>query len=169
MANKGGISFADKNWLIFSAMNCANHLVGGDLGIQSPLENYLSLIAGALMFEDSDKIMEEVSSKVTSQKPNSVQHIHIYRLNSYYFPLSFILNKTWESLNKLSLFLEDAQHSGNQVHIINQSSWKNFSNQKVTAETWRNEGEHTLGATTITMTFMAGFLDVLEDLKIVTP
>lgn len=68
MADKGGISFADKNWLIFSAMNCAKHLVGGDLDIQSPLENYLSLIAGALMFEDSDKIMQEVSTKVTSKK-----------------------------------------------------------------------------------------------------
>lgn len=169
MADKGGISFADKNWLIFSAMNCAKHLVGGDLDIQSPLENYLSLIAGALMFEDSDKIMQEVSAKVTSKKHNSIQHIHIYRLNSYYFPLSFILTKTWESLNQLSLFLEDAQHSGNQVHIINNSYWKNFSKQEVTEKTWREEGKDTLNATTITMTFMAGFLDILEDLKIITP
>ena len=169
MADKGGISFADKNWLIFSAMNCAKHLIGGDLDIQSPLENYLSLIAGALMFEDSDKIMQEVSTKITSKKQSSIQHIHIYRLNSYYFPLSFILTKTWESLNQLSLFLEDAQHSGNQVHIINNSSWKNFSNQKVTEKTWRQEGKYTLDATTVTMTFMAGFLDVLEDLKIITP
>jgi hypothetical protein len=39
----------------------------------------------------------------------------------------------------------------------------------VTEKTWKQEGKYTLDATTVTMTFMAGFLDVLEDLKIITP
>lgn len=170
MAEKGGISFADKNWLIFSAINCARHLIGESMVIQSPLENYLSLIAGALMFEDADMIMEEINDKYSEATNQSIKHIHIYRLNGYYFPLSYILNQTWEGLKDLDIFLNDAKHSGNQVHIINNATWKNFKTEPVlTKEIWEKEATHAIDSTTITMTFMAGFLDVLNDMKLISP
>jgi hypothetical protein len=168
MAHKGGISFVDREWLIFAVTNCARHLIGTEISIQSSLENYLSLIAGALMFEDSNKIMLEINKKIQTSIPETVGHIHIYRLNGFFFPLSFILHKTWEDLSVLENFLADAKHSGNQVHIDNSASWSLFENG-VFKETWVKEGKYSLDSTTITMTFMAGFLDVLESLKITSP
>ena len=165
MAEKGGITIRDKEWLIFAAMNCAKHLIGADFNVQEPLENYLSLIAGALMFEDADMIMEGVKANIASTTQQSLQHIHIYQVNGYYFPLSYILNLTWESLKELSNFLVEASHSGNQVHIINKSHWKSFANENITKETWTKEAESTINSTTITMTFLAGFLDILDSLR----
>ena len=165
MAEKGGITIRDKEWLIFAAMNCAKHLIGTDFNVQEPLENYLSLIAGALMFEDADMIMEGVKANIASTTQQSLQHIHIYQVNGYYFPLSYILNLTWESLKELSNFLVEASHSGNQVHIINKSHWKSFANENITKETWTKEAESTINSTTITMTFLAGFLDILDSLR----
>ena len=166
MAHKGGISFADKEWLIFAVMNCAKHLIGAEINIQPTLENYLSLIAGALMFEDADNIMLEVNKKINTKKVNTIEHIHIYRLNGFYFPLSYILNETWKDLRELDNYLMDAKHSGNQIHILSKARGTVFKN--VSQDTWIREGQYTLDTTTITMTFMAGFLDVLEKLKITT-
>lgn len=166
MAHKGGISFADKEWLIFAVMNCAKHLIGAEINIQPTLENYLSLIAGALMFEDADNIMLEVNKKINAKKANTIEHIHIYRLSNFYFPLSYILNETWKDLRELDNYLMDAKHSGNQIHILSKARGTIFDS--VSQDTWIREGKYTLDSTTITMTFMAGFLDVLEKLKITT-
>lgn len=166
MAEKGGISLYDQRWLTFAAINCARHLIGAELNMQSTLENYLSLLAGALMFEDADLIMEEVNKKFVAKTNNTIEHIHIYRLEGFFFPLSYILYKTWEDLKVLDNYLQSAEHSGNQVHIRNSYPWKKFD--KVTEQEWIKEGNEAFEKTTITMTFMAGFLDVLEKLKITT-
>lgn len=171
MFRLGGIKLIDQNWLIFAAMNTASHLIAGDgRNIVSSLELYLSIIAGVLMFNDSDAIVKEVSNKIFNSLPKNVEQIHVYRLEGYYFPLSYILQETYQDLVRLA---EDITRlakpgHGNRVNIYSEASWRNFHGN-TTQDDWEMEGQRTLDSTRIKMTFMAGFLDILEGLKIIDP
>lgn len=164
MAEMGGLKKIDVKRLAFCAINCANFLVAGEANLQEPLESYLSLLAGALMFNDAELIMQEVNNSI--KVPSSVHQIHLYRLNNLYFPLSFILQNTYEAFSELSIEAARLYNRGNQVHIINKYQWENFKSIKtLTEETWRSTGEKAIKSTTIQMTFLAGFADILEELS----
>lgn len=163
----GVIDSKDEEWVLFAAANCARHLIGAEHGIQPTLENYLSLITGALVFEDSAAIVNEVRQSIqkSGQQQNGVKNVHLYRLNGYYFPLSYILRETYNSLLQLDTVISANNH-GNKVHIINEAKWISFVGQEITEETWQKEWTYTQSAMRVELTFFAGFLDVLSSLKI---
>lgn len=164
MAELGGLDKVDIKRLAFCAINCTDFLVGGYYNMQEPLENYLSLLAGALMFNDAELIMQEVNNSI--KLPSSVHQIHIYRLNNLYFPLSFILQNTYEAFSDLNKEVAQLSNKGNQVHIINNYHWENFGQiDTLTKEIWEETGKKATNATTIQMTFLAGFADILDELS----
>ena len=57
-------------------------------------------------------------------------------------------------------------NKGNQVHIINNYHWENFGQiDTLTKEIWEETGKKATNATTIQMTFLAGFADILDELS----
>jgi PAS domain-containing protein len=160
MAEQGGITKLDQEWLIHAAINCANGLIGEELKLKDPLQNLLSSIAGALMFDDAALIMAEINEKINSELKTSFKQLHLYNLNGFYFPLSYILQETYDGLSKVKQETERVSNRGNQIHIINK--YKTKENLPFTEEAWRQESQEAIDQTAIKMTFMAGFLDVLE-------
>lgn len=167
MAEKGGLSPLDVEKLAFCAINAADFLVGGSISIKNSLEDYLSILAGALMFNDSELIMEEAlqnfNQKTFSQ---NIEQIHLYRLNNLIFPFSFVLQKTLVSFKRLENEIEkNTKKQGNEVHIQNHYTFTNFSGQEITKETWEQEGQKAFEHTSVSMTFLAGFADILDELS----
>ena len=161
MAEKGGISKLDKEWLIEAAINCASGLIGDDLLLKDPLQKLLSALAGALMFDDAGLIMHEIAQGVEQENTKKLLSIHMYNLNGLYFPLSYVLNQTYEGLKEAKEKTEEI-YKGNQVHIINKYRTKKFL--PFTEEDWIRESQTAIDKTAVKMTFMAGFLDILNEL-----
>lgn len=164
MASLGGLTSIDVKRLAFAAINCADFLIGGEMRLKNPLENYLSMIAGALMFNDCELIMKEVNEKLKSNLPASVHQIHLYKLNGLYVPFSYVLQLTYEAMRDLNTEVYKYTNKGFHVQIINNYHWEDFSKQDITQETWRTAGAKAISNTTIRMTFLAGFADILDGL-----
>lgn len=162
MAQLGGISDIDSNWLINAAINTASGLIAQDM--KDPLEKLLSSLAGALMFDDAALILDEINQQaVTEAAQVSISQIHLYNLQGFYFPLSYVLQETYNGLIKVQGAIE-SNYKGNKITIKNNYQTKNFENEKISASTWEREGQKALSDTGIKMTFMAGFLDILNNL-----
>ena len=167
MAEKGGLKPLDVERLVFCAINAADFLVGGSVNIKNSLEDYLSILAGALMFNDSELIMEEAIQSFNKKSfSQNINQIHLYRLNNLIFPFSFILQETLASFKRLENEIENnIKNQGNKIHIKNHYTFTNFSGQEITEDTWRQEGQKALDHTSISMTFLAGFADILDNLS----
>ena len=169
MAEEGGISIADRDWLILAAMNCGKGMIGR--GNKNKLENYLSAFVGLLMFNDAALIVEDIKKFMQDQYTfNGVQDIHLYTLNTFYVPSSYILNATYERLsalvNQITLSADNATHL--ELDTYNPAQTSGFSPEELEfpeARRWNIERRNAETETKLTMTFLGGFLDLLDDLE----
>jgi len=61
---------------------------------QKPLEVYLSLFAGLLMFDDIKSLTESTIQQITSNLPASnIDCLHVYNIGGIYYPISVFLNE----------------------------------------------------------------------------
>ncbi len=166
MAELGGITSIDTDWLINAVMNTGSGLVAENL--KDPLQNLLSSLAGAIMFDDAALIMSEINKELERSihfNHTSVKQIHFYNLNGLFFPLSYILSQTLADLTKVSAdLIGSIKDHGNKVIITNNYQTKEFTD-KITKNDWITEGQAAINASYIKMTFMAGFLDILNNIK----
>ena len=59
---------------------------------QEPLETYLSLFAGLLMFDDIKSLAETSIQQIQNDMPTTdIDCIHVYNIGGIYFPISVIL------------------------------------------------------------------------------
>lgn len=96
------ITTDEANWLITAAINCGANLIGAH--IKESLENYLSAFATILLFDDQQQIANEITDNYIKNIDNSqtsVTRLHLFSLNNGYYPLSFVLQLTYEKLMKL--------------------------------------------------------------------
>lgn len=108
------ISAKDAKWLITAAINCGPGLIGQNL--KPSLEHYLSAFAVILLFDDQQNIAAEVSQQMinnlqTSQ--TSVQKIHLFSLDGGYYPLSVVLQLTYDKLAEIYGLLDSEKNSEN--------------------------------------------------------
>ena len=59
MLEQGGITPADKDWLIFATLNSGQHLLGNFL--RNSLEDYFSTVASLLLFRSGGNVAEQVA------------------------------------------------------------------------------------------------------------
>jgi len=95
MLEQGGITPADKDWLIFATLNSGQHLLGNFL--RNSLEDYFSTVASLLLFRSGGNVAEQVAQLNMPQQDN---YIRIYRLGSLFVPNSFILQLTYDALTE---------------------------------------------------------------------
>jgi len=64
---------------------------------KDPLETYLSLFAGLLMFDDIKTLAESGVRQITSNiETSTVDCIHVYNIDGIFIPISVILNNLIE-------------------------------------------------------------------------
>ena len=88
----------DAEWLKFALLNSGLGLIGHFN--RYSLENYFSLFAAYLMFDDAQLIVSDAlaDSAKDIDKKTSVQNIHLYIINGVYIPQSYILEELYKRM-----------------------------------------------------------------------
>ena len=173
MYEMGGITALDAETLYFAAVNCASSTLGPS-DLKTNLENYVLGAAALMMFDESFSSSESFLQDMQEQLINShIKNLELYRLNGVYVPSSYILNSIAENLStvyqqiaEMDTPLEFAQHAQNRVAIIPHSLTPDDIPKKGTSqERWNWVAEQGNANTKINFIFMAGMLDIMEQLQ----
>ena len=95
-----GLVLPIRDSLDFLLLNIPNGAVGE--GLQSTLEDYLSIFAGMLMFDDIKLMADDAVKQMQNQPMGTVKQIHLYNLNGVYVPASMLLTFIYESMKHLT-------------------------------------------------------------------
>ena len=172
----GGVSLPDINWMIFAVYNSGDNMIGGGEGTRSSIENILSAVAGMLLFDDAGEQALYIKSQLDKYiYQGSTNFLHLYHLNDFYFPSSFILQLTYNGLLKSYNLLESevGQFSksssvtkggtGANIKIINNIS--EFSEYTDETSDWINYFNNNKKKVALTITFLGGLLDIIDELN----
>lgn len=172
MFNYGGIEMPDVEWLSFAIYNAGRGLLGSNS--KKFLEDILSTVGVLLMFDDAGQEAVYLQDQITQKYLHfSTKFLHLYLLNGIYVPASFILQLTYDGLVKAeSELLKEAKSKGSRANIINPISEKhssgiNTKNGRITTEQsdWESTFENNFKSVQIKITFLAGFLDIIDVLN----
>ncbi len=170
MFEYGGITMPDVEWLAFAAYNSGNGMLGE--GMKEPLEDALSAVAGMLLFDDAGEQALYIRSQLNDKIPSgSSRFLHLYHLNDFYFPSSYILQLTYNGLLKAYNLLnselagfstKSATHSnsrGARITIVNnvgapppKTGWEEYFNANK-------------DSVSVNIVFLAGLLDIIQILN----
>lgn len=108
LQNGGLITQADAQWLITAAINCGPGLIGS--GLKRTLQDYLSAFAVILLFDDQQNIANEIAQKMIDNTPksqSSVTRLHLFSLDGGYYPLSLMLQLTYDKLSEIYHIIDE--------------------------------------------------------------
>lgn len=168
LGKKGGImETADAEWLKFALVNSGLGLIG--YKNRSSLENYFSLFASYLMFDDAQNMITDAvtnSAKEIGQK-NSVQNIHLYVINGVYMPQSYILyelhKKMTEAMTGASFDTRNLADGIVRTQIYSYNVGSKYPGN--TQQDWQNEARAAAQITKIKMYFLMNFSDLVRQLS----
>ena len=168
LAATGGMSLGDLDWLRSAIINSHKSTVVG-AGMKTSLENYLSMIAVALLFDDGKDIMIQATQNIKQAvSSTTVNTIHLFFLQGFgYFPLSQVLYSIYNRLSKSSQeIFSIAKGGGAKVKISLKGYPKDLTPyENLSIETWEETGATAESGALINMTFLASFMDILRDLQ----
>lgn len=156
----GFITNQDVNWLLFAMINAASQAIGAEN--KTALENYFSTMVGYLMFNDAQLLMEDVINE-RAYEANGSNDIHLYTINGIYIPNSYILEKTYNALVKIPPDIQsDKEGLRARLHVY-KGGPVNLT-PDLTLKEWEATSNLAIQATKLDMHFLAGFLDILENI-----
>lgn len=170
MYETGGLSVANYEWMKFAILNCSSASLGKNL--RNPIQKYLSFAAAMMMFNYGEAEIQRVAEELRGDFSHSYspEFINLYVLNGMYFPSSYILTLVREGLyecqEELKLKTIKQRYSSTGVKIINKATpaWIDPHADPYDAE-WFKIGAQANSQIQIIFTFLAGFLDILDDLE----
>ena len=170
------MSQADIDWLLFAIYNSGSALLGS--GVKNQIEDYLSTVAVMLMFDDAGQQAQYVRAQAEGRFIGQSRGIlHLYNLNGFFFPSSYILKLTLDGLLRAENYLNStANYSmGSRAHIINNvgegdivggERSKTTGRMSTTSQQdWFNTFSGNKGKVQIQLTFLAGLLDIMDQLN----
>ena len=147
--------------LTFMAMNLATDAIGA--ANKEPLETYLSIFAGLIMFDDFAVVAKNLTNQIDL---SNIKNIHLYKLQSMYFPASYFLQMTYNRLLNMEqeLYNDNAFRTNITVPTINynESLKKSGIPMQTRWEMVKAEAEKN---TKIKIAFGKSFLSLLEQLS----
>lgn len=179
MMEYGGITPPDRDWLTFAVYNTGENLVGSTW--KNRVEILLSTVAVMLLFDDAGQQAQYITQQSSEMYKNqaSTKFLHLYYLNGVYYPSSFILQLTYDglkqSLKVLDKYGAEVTNHGGKVTIENTIGIQNQSGGQrdeksgriyTTSQTdWYDTFSDNREKVKIHLTFLAGMLDILEQLN----
>lgn len=175
MYEYGGVDLPDINWMTFAVYNSGNNMIGSEN--KTPIEHILSAVAGMLLFDDAGEQALYIKSQIEGKQfipPGGSRFLHLYYLNDFYFPSSYILQLTYnglvEAYNMVQEFsfyqnADTGNTSGNikgatvtiENNVIEPSSSYNLG--------WGDFFEGNKDGVSINIVFLAGLLDIIKILN----
>lgn len=160
----GGISMIDKTWLTAAIINAGPHMVAAEQ--RNKIENYLAMFAAILLFDGQINIAQEAAKHIAEQAldSGSTHQIHLFSVNNGYYPLSYVLKLTYDSLTKgLTRIESEARSNGVEVEIygfVNKPSSESYNG----LESWEEVSAAAKKSTKIKMKFLVQFQNIVANL-----
>ena len=165
----GGITPSDVTWLLDACLNTGPDMIGS--ANKQNLENYFSAIAAILLFDNQFGLVKEAIYNVKNENINyNVNQLHLFSLNDGYYPISFLLQNTKDYLKKIYTQIESELSDstyGVQVSLTNFVKHPQPFHpvyNPMTPQAWEEIEEQGKKNTQLEITFLAGFLDLLNAL-----
>lgn len=167
-----GLELPDREKLDFMALNLASGAVGG--GNKGTMENYLSIFAGLLMFDDIKLIAQDAAQHIANEaggigSTGITKQIHMYNLNGVYVPASMILSFIHESMKDISNAVIDGRVA--KAHINTSGADDAIKDYLATRplpirEQWQKVAEKVASGTSVKITILSSFNSLLSGLGI---
>lgn len=127
---------------------------------QEPLETYLSLFAGLLMFDDIKSLAETSIQQIQNDMPTTdIDCIHVYNIGGIYFPISVILNDLVQQMDSIIGTLSINIDRTAKVTIEGPDPSAVSSNLS-----WGALANSTMQQTKIQIHFLAGYSQYITDI-----
>ena len=164
LTNAGGISMVDKEWLTAAIINAGPNMVAS--GQKATIENYLAMFAAILLFDGQINIAEEAAKYMLENQLSSgnTHQIHLFSVNGGYYPLSYVLNLTYNSLSEnLTRIEAETESEGVKVEIygfVSPPSSQNYNG----LDSWEALSQQAQKSTKIKMKFLVRFQNIVSNL-----
>lgn len=164
LTEHGGISMVDQKWLTAAIINAGPHMIAEKQ--KNKLQNYLAMFAAILLFDSQVNIADEALQMNLSNISTNTHLIHLFSVNNGYYPLSYVLQLTYNSLNtNLERIKSDTLSHGVEVSFHNFVSppskhYKGNQNK----EQWDSLAKSALESTKIKMRFLVSLMNILQNL-----
>lgn len=171
MYELGGISPIDKDLLLFAAINCGPD--GFAKGLKEDLANYLLGGAAMIMFDDGFTAANAFLDKVRQEFNFAIPSLHLYKLNGTYIPASYIYSNIHKNLQQVygllstETQLSNIQHKNKVIinnNITEETHKPSYEKMSSASARWNTVASAALSEVQITFVFMAGLLDIFEQI-----
>lgn len=165
-ANGLGDALLDQTTFFSYLINISSEALGNKN--KEPLETYLSMFAGLLMFDDMSSFVSEATKEVINTVNNTpsatINQLHVYNINGVYFPVSFILknliNQISETIGSGILSLDS-----NRTAVAYLYPPKSISHLPIDQpDKWMETANEVLNNTSIQIHFLSGFVDYITSI-----
>ena len=175
MYEAGGLSHIDIEVINEAILNCGEGMIGGQTDLLQSLKNYL--IGGAIMgmFDEGFSNTKPFLELMREQFEENIfpGRVHLFHLQTLYIPASYVLQNIYENLRYLVADIEQniprltSEKVSNTIEIINhvKESDFNFPDTMPSPERWNTVSDTVQTSVTIHTLFMAGILDLFENLQ----
>lgn len=160
LTDAGEINMIDEAWLTAAIINSGPGMVAENQ--KRSLEDYLAMFAAILLFDSQLNIAREAVTRMSENMTGgNVHQIHLFSVNSGYYPLSYVLKLTYDSLVMgLQQARTEVQTQGVEVEIYGYVEKPTI----YTADAWTLTRDAALKSTKIKMRFMIKLMNVLQNL-----
>lgn len=160
----GGISMVDKQWLTAAIINAGPDMIAENQ--KNKLQNYLAMFAAILLFDSQVNIADEALQMNLSNINTNTHLIHLFSVNNGYYPLSYVLKLTYDSLNtNLERIKSETISYGVEVsfHGFVKPPSKHYKGN-TNKEQWDSLAQNALNSTKIKMKFLVSLMNILQNL-----
>ena len=163
-----GLAMSERNieWLRFALLNSGLGLIG--YSNRSSLENYFSMFASFLMFDDAQLIISDAINERAKEigKQNTVQEIHLYLLNGIYYPQSYILFELHKHLSEAIKNATFSQRNLSKSTVRTQIYSYNVGSKYPgnTKKDWIREANAAASTVKIKMYFLMNMADIVNQI-----
>ena len=160
LAQAGGITMIDKAWLTAAIINSGSNMIASDK--KRSLEDYLAMFAAILLFDSQLNIASEALNRMVDTMPKSnVHQIHLFSVNNGYYPLSFVLKLTYDSLKQGFGQIEQKTRQGVEAEIF---GYITQPKSGYTLESWTATANDAKKSTKIKMRFLVNLMQTINNL-----
>lgn len=171
-SDTGTLTLLSKDVMYSIVLNLSKLAVGQG-SLKEPVENYLSIFAGLLLFDDLQTTGQEIAENALNQiTHNNVHNIHLYLLQDLYVPSSMILTFIAESLKEgytkiSSSYGAKAKIDTSQADAVISNYLQARSNGQPYGykADWPKIGDSVASQTKVEITFLTSFITFIADLN----
>ena len=160
LTQAGHITMIDQQWLTAALINSGPKMIASKQ--KSSLEDYLAMFAAILLFDSQLNIAQDALKNMTDEVAHGgVFNIHLFSVNNGYYPLSYVLKLTYDSLIiGLEQARTEAMTQGVEVEIYGYVN----KPEGLGKDAWVTTAKTAMGSTKIKMRFMVKLMNVIQNL-----